>query len=324
MNVCPGCLKKGFETFCPVCKKQLFAGKTISHVLPFTKPEFIKTRLDQAERLSISGVQIKHSVRLENKQLILTEHGGQYILKPVPADSILNVESVPANEHLTMQIAKQVFKLKIPPNALVHFLEGEPAYLVKRFDVLPDGKKLLQEDFAQVAGKSEENSGGNYKYDFSYEEIAGLMKKFIPAYLVEVERFYSLVVCNYIVGNGDAHLKNFSVFRNEEFGDYTLTPGYDLLNTSIHFPNEKDTALELFKDDFMTEAYKSGSKYTKVDLVEFGLRISISQKRIEKLLGNFLNKEKQIEELVTNSFLDINMKAVYLQSILNRLIRISE
>ncbi|TSA30728.1 MAG: type II toxin-antitoxin system HipA family toxin [Ignavibacteriales bacterium] len=322
MNVCPSCLKEGYETFCNPCLKKLFNGKKVSHILPFSQPEFNAVRLSQSERLSISGIQIKHSIKLEKLKLVLTDIGGEYILKPTPIGTLNYLEAIPANEHLTMQLASQLFEINIPPNAFMQFEDKKPAYIVKRFDVLPDGTKLLQEDFAQVAGKTEDNSGKNYKYDFSYEGIAELMKKYVNAYPIEIERFYSLVIFNYLVSNGDAHLKNFSVFRNIEFGDYILTPAYDLLNTSIHIPNEGDTALELFKDDFMTESFKYGTKYAKDDFYEFGIKIGISKTRIEKIYGKFLNKEKSIDILIKKSFLPDELKEKYFDSVLRRLKRL--
>ena len=322
MKVCPGCLKEGFETFCNPCLKKLFNGKKVNHILPFTQPEFNEIRINQSEHLSISGIQIKHSLKLEKKKLVLAETGGEYILKPTPIGSFRNMEYTPANEHLTMQLAAQLFDINIPPNAFMQFQDDYPAYIVKRFDVLPDGNKLLQEDFAQVAGKSEENSGKNYKYDFSYEEIAELMKKYISAYPIEIEKYFTLILFNYLVSNGDAHLKNFSVFRNNEFGDYTLTPAYDLLNTSLHISNESNTALDLFKDNYMTESYKHRSKYAKDDFYEFGIKIGIINSRIDKIYERFLNKEKGIESMIYRSFLPDELKEKYLSSVLDRLKRL--
>lgn len=322
MNVCPSCLKEGYESFCKSCLRKLFNGRNVSHVLSITQPEYNEVRLNRGEQLSISGIQIKHSMKLEGKTLVLTERGGEYILKPIPTGSFQNLEATPANEHLTMQIADQLFNIKTPPNALIKFKDNKPAYIVKRFDVLPDGTKLLQEDFAQVAGKTEENAGKNYKYDFSYEEIAELMKKYISAYPIEVERFFALIIFNYLVSNGDAHLKNFSVFRNSEFGDYTMTPAYDLLNTSIHVPTERDIALELFKGEFITESYKHGSKYGRDDFYEIGIRIGISKTRIDKIYQRFLHKEDIINSLIRRSFLSNELKGRYFESIVGRLERL--
>lgn len=51
-------------------------------------------------------------------------------------------------------------------------------------------------------------------------------------WMVDMKRFFELVVFNYIYANGDAHLKNFSLIRQGE--DFRLTPAYDLLNTALH------------------------------------------------------------------------------------------
>jgi len=318
MSKCHSCLKDTNDSFCTSCRKKLFGGVNINHVLQFTRPEFNEIRLEHSNRLSISGIQVKYSLKLEQKELKLNEEGGQYIIKPVPYGPFRNMESIPANEHLTMQIAEQVFMINTPPNALMTFGNDEQTYIVKRFDVLNDGRKLLQEDFAQLANKTEENAGGNYKYDFSYEEVAELMKNYIAAYPIEIEKYFSLILFNYLVGNGDAHLKNFSVFRNEKFGDYILTPAYDLINTTIHNPNESDTALELFKDGFMTETFKAGSKYTREDFFVLGKRIGIKEERASKIIERFLSGNERIEFLVQRSFLSDELKSGYISLVNDR------
>src|SRR5258708_25799324 len=124
------------------------------------------------------------SLALADRRLEMTETGGQYMLKPIPEGEYQNLDAVPINEHLTMQIARQMFGISVAENALVFFADGEPAYLVRRFDVQDDGSRSLQEDFAQLATRSEETHGKNYKCDFSYEEIAGLIRKHVAAYPV--------------------------------------------------------------------------------------------------------------------------------------------
>lgn len=319
---CPACLKPGFETYCTPCLKKLFEGKKVNHLLDFTRPEFNSVKLERSDRISISGIQIKHSLKLENNKLVLTEKNGEYILKPIPGGVFKNLDQVPYNEHLTLQIASQVYNIDTALNAIVFFADDEPAYIVKRFDRTKDGKKTLQEDFVQIAGQTEEINGQNYKYDFSYEEIAELMKKHIKPYQIEVEKYFRVIIFNYLFSNGDAHLKNFSLYRNEEYGDYLLTKFYDLLNTSIHVPGESDLALELFKDNFETEAYKAGSKYTKPDFEEFAKRIGINQKRFTKIYDAMLDKTNQVKELVDASFLRSDLKNVYYESYVSRLERL--
>jgi hypothetical protein len=98
-------------------------------------------------------VQEKISLRLENGRLVPTEKDGQCLLKPIPSMAGLDFrEEVPANEHLTMQLAAQAFGIETPPNGIVFFKDGSPAYVVKRFDRDPlTGEKRPQEDFSQGA-----------------------------------------------------------------------------------------------------------------------------------------------------------------------------
>jgi len=310
---CPGCLKENVETYCDKCRKILFNGKKVSHILTFSRPEFNEAKMERSGKLSISGIQVKHSLKLEGNALVLTEKDGEYILKPIPSGQFSHLDAVPANEHVTMQIASQVFELSTAENALIFFSDMQPAYITKRFDILLDGRKMLQEDFAQIGQMTEETAGKNYKYDYSYEQIAELMKKYIGAYSVEIEKYFRLVLFNFLVCNGDAHIKNFSIYRNEEYKDYLLTPFYDLINTAIHVPGERDTALELFKDDFMTEGYKFSTNYSRDDFFEFGKRIGIKFTRIDKLIDEITSNEKEITELLNKSFLSENLKSEYLK-----------
>jgi serine/threonine-protein kinase HipA len=294
--------------------KELFNGKKANHLLSFTRPEFDKLKRESGGRLSLFGIQLKHSLRLEKNQLVLTEKDGQYILKPIPSGQFENMDQVPANEHLTMQIAKQVYKLNTAANGIIFFSDGEPAYITKRFDVLKTGNRLLQEDFAQISARTEDTHGKNYKYDFSYEEIAELIKKYVNAYPVEIEKYFRIVLFNYLFSNGDAHLKNFSLYRNENYGDYLLTPFYDLINTSLHVSGERDLALDMFKDEFETASYKAGSKYTLPDFIEFATRLGINEKRLLKLFVEMLSGRDQVEILIKDSFLNNELKIKYLDS----------
>ena len=322
VDKCPGCLRSGYETYCNKCQKKLFDGRKVSHILSFSRPEFNKTKREQSARLSISGIQIKHSLKLENKELVLTEENGEYILKPIPSGQFENLDDVPANEHLTMTISQEIFKINAAENGTIFFNDGEIAYLTKRFDALKDGRRLLQEDFAQIAERTEETHGKNYKYDFSYEEIAELMTRHIRAYPVETEKYFKVIVFNYLFSNGDSHIKNFSLYRNEQYGDYLLTPFYDLLNTSIHVAGERDMALDLFKVGYVTEAFKAGSKYTKPYFAEFAERIGINMKRFNTLYEDMLTKTEKVKEMVYQSFLKDDLKERYFENYLKRLDRL--
>ena len=130
-------------------------------------------------RISISGVQEKISAVIKKGKIVITPKGesGRYIIKPIPEyRNIRFIQNIPANEHLTMQIANQVYKINTAANALAFFKDGNPFYITKRFDYKSDGSKIKQDDFASIAGKTERNSGSNFKYSGSYEDIAILLK----------------------------------------------------------------------------------------------------------------------------------------------------
>jgi len=230
IECCPGTLAEGYTTYSPGCLRNLFYGKKVNHVLPYEQPQqsekVAELFMENRKRISISGMQEKLSFILDKNILRLTKEGeqGTYILKPIPRD-LKKVDQVPANEHLTMQIAKQVYGLKTAENALVFFKNGSPAYITKRFDVKNEGGKWGTEDFASLAGKTKDNAGANFKYEYSYEEVGMLIQKFVPAWRVEIEKYFSLVVFNFLFSNGDAHLKNFSLLESSK-GDYLLSPAY--------------------------------------------------------------------------------------------------
>ncbi len=317
IHICPATLAEGYDTYSPVGLKRVFNSSKVSHILEYDSPKvnegdaekFIENRV----RLSISGVQEKMSFLLDHKTLRLTEkeEQGTYILKPVPRD-VKKVDQVPANEHLTMQIARQVYGIHTAENALVFFKNGEHAYITKRFDIKPDGTKLRKEDFASLAGIGKDNAGPDFKYESSYEEIALLIKKFVPAWRVEMEKYFSLIVFNFLFSNGDAHLKNFGLLETEQ-GDFILSPAYDLLNTRIHV-SDTNFALKkaLFADGSKSVLWKKTGHPVKDDFYNFGEVIGISQKRVEKLLMPFLTRQEKVAHLTANSYLSNPIKQAYL------------
>ena len=152
LQYCPGTLAEGYDTYSPAFLRRMFDGRKVSHVLPYDSPqsneEEAEKFLENRKRISISGVQEKLSLLLQKNELRLTEKGeqGTYILKPIPRD-LKKVNQVPANEHLTMQIAAQVYGMNTAENGMIFFRDGSPAYITRRFDVKKDGRKWGKEDF---------------------------------------------------------------------------------------------------------------------------------------------------------------------------------
>jgi len=318
LHVCPSTLQEGFSTYSPTACKLLFDGREISPILDFDSPNNDsadnEAYLENVGRISLSGVQPKASLVLnqENRLVKPAENErGTYILKPAPSSyALLDRKYCPANEHLTMQLASQIYHIETAANALCFFRDGEAAYLCRRFDVAPDGRKYQQEDFASLAGLTKANGGSDFKYsNLSYEECADIIRRYVKAAPVEILKFFRIVVFNYLTLNDDAHLKNFSLINRGD-GEYHLAPAYDLINTSLHLRMPRIFALDkgLFKEgmqlsDTRTIGYN--------DFEEFGLRIGLPERRVKHELNNFAKEHPQAKELINRSFLSDSLKHQY-------------
>ena len=323
---CLGCYKKIEKNeYCLSCRKKLFDGKRVSTLLEFDKPKAENMTMynEHSKRMSISGVQLKYSLNLNGNKLELCETNGQYIIKPIPtADHFEMMEDAPENEHLTMQIASQIFNIKTAHNALICFKDGTPAYITRRFDVKGDGTKYIQEDFAQITNRTKETHGESYKYEGSYLEIGELIKKYVPASMIASENFFKVILFNYIFSNGDAHLKNFSLVRND-FGEMELSPSYDLMSTIIHTPGERDTALDLFEKDHESEYYATYGHYGRTEFIEFAKRLGIVEVRYMRVINEFVENESSVYDFIQNSSLSNNSKGSFITSFKSRVKRFS-
>lgn len=320
INVCPCTLAKGFQTYSPAALRQLFDGAEVSHILPFNSPnsdtEDNREYTRHVGRISLSGVQPKASLVLLNGQLQQPSAGerGQYILKPAPTSyTLLERKYCPANEHLSMQLASQIYHIETAANAICFFRDGEAAYVCRRFDVAPDGSKFQQEDFASLGGLTKANGGADYKYsNLSYEECAQLIQKYTTASAIEVLKFFRIVVFNYLILNDDAHLKNFSLINRGD-GEYHLSPAYDLVNTSLHLYEPRIFALDkgLFSEGMqLTDTHT----ITRKDFEEFGRRIGLAPRIIKRELDFFSAEQPLAQALINRSFLSDPLKLRYWQS----------
>jgi len=326
MTVCLGCLKekKLKNSYCTKCIKNVFDG-VVPLPLDFGKKEFYVQRNELAPRMSMSGVQDKISLKFEKNKLVTTAINGRYILKPIPTSShIKNESDVVYNEHLSMLISQEIFKINTAKCALIQFNDGEMAYITKRFDYEDEtGLKYDQEDFASILDVSSASHGANYKYEAkTYLDCANAIKMNVPASVITLEDFFKRILLNYLISNGDAHLKNFSLYSLANKNDYVLTPNYDILNTRYHV-NEMygDMALD-FMDEF-TKSYEVVGYYTYADFYQFAQYLNIKDIRFEKIMNLINSSEERIIEMVNSSFLSDNAKKYYINSYSDRLKRLN-
>jgi serine/threonine-protein kinase HipA len=317
IKYCPGTLADGFDTYSRASLNKVFGGKKVHHVLPYNSPaskiDINELFEENRKRMSISGVQEKFSVLLEKNKLRLTNEGERstYILKPIPSTG-KKPDQMPANEHLTMQIAHQVYGIETAENALIFFKDGTQAYITKRFDVKSDGTKLAQDDFASLAERTPQTHGEHYKYLGNYLELCQLVQKYLPISKLEMPKLLKVIIFNYLFSNGDAHFKNFSLLETA-LGDYRLSPAYDLLNTRIHI-EDKDFALDgaLLPPDLAQG--KIGQQLAKLAQI-----VGIGGKTFNDLMVLMVSQSEKVQKMVGASFLNDTTKKNYWQAYQGRL-----
>jgi len=200
-------------------------GKPVQPSIRLSLSEAAFIARQSAGKLSISGVQPKLSVRLEGDELVASPEGGRYILKP-QTDAF---PQLPENEYLCMQMAAEC-GIRVAPNILLPLADGSWAYVVRRFDRAGTGRKLPCEDLSQILGRP--------KYDGSYEQVGGAIRRHCTFPVLELQYLYERLVFCFVIGNGDAHLKNFSLLTRDE--TVVLSPAYDMVSSRIVIPDENE------------------------------------------------------------------------------------
>lgn len=193
-------------------------------LLPYSAQEQRDEAIARSVKLSIQGVQPKLSGVLDIAQetFVLVDINGRYILKP---ESNLWPE-LPANEAISMTLA-QHFKIEVPVHGLVFTKDDGLTFFIKRFDRAGRGhQKIATEDFAQLSAQSRDT-----KYNSSLERVIKIITEFATFPEIEFSLFFRRVLFNFIIGNEDMHLKNYSLINRE--GIWKLAPAYDFVNTTI-------------------------------------------------------------------------------------------
>ena len=262
---------------------------------PFSAEEQVREAIARAAKMSIQGVQPKLSVHLNVKNEIfeIVDTGGRYIFKP----QTTNYREVPENEDVTMRLAKLI-EIDVPLHGLVYSKDDTMTYFIRRFDRVGRNKKIPVEDFAQLSGKDRET-----KYESSMEQIISLIEQFCTFPSIEKLKLFNLTLFNYLVGNEDMHLKNFSVIRRDL--KVELSPAYDLLNSTIILNSQEEIALplggkknKLRKDDFFVYFAKE--------------RLELTQKSIEQTVSRIVNVFSKWTDLIQKCFLSDSMKTQYI------------
>ncbi len=226
-------------------------------------------------KFSLAGVQLKFSaVRDAQRGLTIPAHGrgGDWIVKlPDPRPAYARV---PQNEWSMMTLARQV-GLDVADVELVPVgeiaglpelsdpLPDAPALAVRRFDRGPAGARTHMEDFAQVLDVRPTHHTKYHSANF--ETLGRILGKVSPA---SAEEFVRRLVFNVAIGNGDAHVKNWSLLYPDRMRA-ALSPAYDLVSTIQYLPAD-DLGLNLAKSKRF-EDVRLASFTRLVERAELGL-----------------------------------------------------
>lgn len=285
------------------CSVSLFGSPRPPRV-PFRTTDVVAEAQKMIGKMSISGVQPKLSMIHDRKRhgLIVVERGGLYILKP-PTERF---ESLPENENLCMNIAS-AYGIEVPRHGLLPLRDQSLAYVVRRFDRLDDGSKLQQEDFQQLLETDD-------KYDGSYEKIANFLKIHSSVPGLDVVRLFERALLFYVLGNGDAHLKNFSLLKREGVG-YQLSPAYDILSSRLALPEEKE--------DMCLSVQGKKNRLTAQDFLRLSGHFGLTKKQSENSLRRLAELKLTIQGMIEESLLKESQKQRLLKIFRERMGRIS-
>ncbi len=192
-----------------------------------------------------------------------------------------------------------VAHIRTARHTLIRLADGELGYLTLRMDRGKKGEKISMLDMCQLSNRLTE-----HKYYGTYQQLAATIKKYSSAPMLDVQRFWEVVLFSWMTGNSDMHCKNFSLIDAGN-GEYVLAPAYDLLAVLLADP--ADT--EEMAMSFSTGGGKSGfNRDTFITaFTQSGISAAIAEKMIERMRCN-LPKWK---ELITRSFLPEKMKMDY-------------
>lgn len=191
-------------------------------------------------RASISGVQRKLLVVKDGKQYRPVRAGDNKLsthIAKLTSGSITNIIEV---EYLTTLAVKKLLPADEVVETEIVTIEAihEQALVIPRFDRSASGKRLHHfEEFNQLLGKY---SGD--KYNSSYEAMGTFITNTPGCIPAEADRLFRRIIACLIVGNTDAHLKNFAMFHTRD--GLRLTPCYDLVAAAL-YPEYQSIALRV-------------------------------------------------------------------------------
>lgn len=303
MSKCLYCyqeLDEGQVDFHPSCARKFFGNDT-PPILPYTRDNMTELAKQVIRTsTSVTGVQAKMSLDVnrgsKNEPARFTIVGlwGKYIFKPQSA----KYPNLPELEDLTMKMA-EIAHIRTARHTLIRLADGELGYLTLRMDRGRKGKKISMLDMCQLTNRLTE-----HKYYGTYQQLAETIKKYSSAPMLDVQRFWEIVLFSWMTGNSDMHCKNFSLIDSGN-GEYVLSPAYDLLAVLLADPQDPEEMAMSFslggkKNGFNRNTFMSA-------FTQSGIPATVADRMINRMAGYLPDWKK----LISHSFLSEKMQIAY-------------
>ncbi|MBQ9661397.1 MAG: HipA domain-containing protein [Bacteroidales bacterium] len=314
MSKCLYCyqdLEEGQVDFHPACARSIFGSEAVP-LLPYTRDNMSElARKVIRTSTSVTGVQAKMSLDVdrgkknEPSRFTIVGLWGKYIFKPQSG----KYPCLPELEDLTMKMA-QAAHIRTARHTLIRLADGELGYLTRRMDRGGKGEKISMLDMCQLSNRLTE-----HKYNGTYQQLAETVKKYSSAPMLDVQRYWEVVLFSWITGNSDMHCKNFSLLDTGN-GEYALAPAYDLLAVLLAAPADSEEMAMSFtvgggKAGFGRDTFLSA-------FTQSGVPAPVADKMIDRMKGCL----PIWKDLIDSSFLPEKMKADYCRLLENRLGRL--
>jgi len=240
----------------------------------------------------VSGVQPKILVP---EAIETTEKGALVLPSLIVKSGGEEFPQLAINEFICMQLANAC-QIATPEFWLS---DNRQLFVMRRFDLKDDGSCRAMEDMAVLQGKPTSD-----KYHSSYESVSKILNFYSSSLKADNESLFKMLVHSCMVGNGDAHLKNYAMLYDDP-EDMRLSPLYDVVNTQIYSP----------ADTLALNLGKSKSFPDRKRLIDFGKAIGV--KKCETIVDEMADQIRDELDALINytEMMDLDIKSSIMENI---------
>lgn len=270
------------------------------------------TELVMRSHLSLAGASGKAGLYYAGSEAAWYLPRGSAPSTHIVKQSHIRLESLVINERLSLNTASRC-GIAVPNSFIINTGKGEEQeilFATARFDRvfsssprivsgLPRPLRLHQEDFAQAMGIPP-NAKYERESDSYMKEMFDLLRKYSSDPVADQLKLWDILIFNYLIGNTDAHIKNFSLMYSPDLKSIRLAPAYDIVSTTVYRQSTRDMAFRIGGthaiDDITADSFR-------VAAGEAGLGEKMAMHRFELMCKRFRTAlEQSSKELVAAGY----------------------